>query len=77
MGDRTQRELAYYRTCSKGDKIRKRLRWEQGMLNGDGDKPKGMHWRSFERLHAAHEAHVNQSLVELWRKPNLKVTKHR
>lgn len=53
MGYRTQRELAYDCTWSKGDKIRKRLRWEPGILNGDGDKPKGMHWRTFARLLAA------------------------
>ena len=23
--------------------------WEPGILNGEGLKPKGMHWRTFER----------------------------
>ncbi len=24
--------------------------WEPGILNGHGGKPKGMHWRTYERL---------------------------
>lgn len=59
---RTQREQAYNRASSRADTIHKRLGWEAGILNGDGGKPKGRHWRTFERLHAAHEAHVQQSL---------------
>ena len=43
--------------------IRKRLGWEAGILNGNGDKPKGMHWRTFDSLQAAHDAHVNQALA--------------
>jgi hypothetical protein len=30
-------------------------------VNGDGDKPKGMHWRTFERLKAEHNAVANAS----------------
>lgn len=55
---RTQREQAYDRASSRADRIRK-LGWEPGILNGS----KGMHWRTFERLHAAHEANVQQSLA--------------
>ena len=60
---RTQREQAYDRASSRADRIRKRLEREPGILNGDGGKPKGMHWRTFERLHAAHEANVDHSLA--------------
>ena len=60
---RTQREQAYDRASSRADRIRKRLGWEAGILNGDGGKPKGMHWRTFERLQAQHDAHVTQSLA--------------
>jgi hypothetical protein len=28
-------------------------------LNGNGLKPKGTHWRTFERLQGEHDAHVN------------------
>jgi hypothetical protein len=45
------------------DTIRRRLGWEPGILNGSGLKPKGMHWRTFERLQAEHDAHVAQSLA--------------
>jgi hypothetical protein len=47
------------------DRIRKRLGWESGILNGDGGKPKGMHWSTFNRLQAQHETNVNQSLAGL------------
>jgi hypothetical protein len=60
---RTQREQAYDRASSRADLNHKRLGWEPGILNGDGGKPKGMHWRTFERLHAAHEANVQRSLA--------------
>ena len=59
----TQREQAYDRASNRADKIRNRLGWEAGILNGDGGKPKGMHWRTFERLHAEHGVYVNQSLA--------------
>ena len=60
---RTQREQPHDRAGSKADKLRDRLGWEAGILNGNGDKPKGMHWRTFDSLQAAHDAHVNQALV--------------
>lgn len=40
-----------------------RLGWEPGILNGNGLKPKGMHWRTFERLQGQHDAHVNAALA--------------
>jgi hypothetical protein len=60
---RTQREQAYDRASSRADRIRNRLGWEPGILNGDGGKPKGMHWSTFNRLQAQHETNVNQSLA--------------
>lgn len=59
----TQREQAHDRAGSRADTIRKRLGWEAGILNGNGNKPKGMHWRTFDSLQAAHDAHVNQALA--------------
>lgn len=59
----TQREQPHDRAGSRADTIRKRLGWEAGILNGNGGKPKGMHWRTFERLQAMHDAHVNQALA--------------
>jgi hypothetical protein len=60
---RTQREDAGDRAGSRADTIRRRLGWEAGILNGNGGKPKGMHWATFMRLQAVHNAHVNQSLA--------------
>lgn len=59
----TQREQAHDRAGSRADTIRKRLGWEAGILNSNGDKPKGMHWDTFERVQSTHDAHVNQALA--------------
>ena len=59
----TQREQAHDRAGSRADTIRKRLGWKAGILNGNGGKPKGMHWRTFDRLQAAHDVHINQALA--------------
>jgi len=60
---RTQREQPHDRAGNKADKLRDKLKWEAGILNGNGDKPKGMHWATFERLQARHDALVNQSFA--------------
>ncbi len=59
----SQRERWDDRLTRRADRIRQRLGWEPGILNGDGDKPKGMHWRTFERLQAEHDAYVESSLA--------------
>jgi hypothetical protein len=58
-----QRERWDDRLTRRADKIRHRLGWEPGILNGDGGKPKGMHWRTFERLQDRHDAYVQASLA--------------
>lgn len=60
---RSQREADDDRATRRADTIRRRLGWEPGILNGDGLKPKGMHWRTFERLEAEHDAHVSAALA--------------
>ena len=60
---KTQREQSHDRAGSKADKLRNRLKWEAGILNGNGGKPKGMHWATFTRLQARHDALVNQTLA--------------
>lgn len=57
----SQRESDYDRATRRADTIRRRLGWEPGILNGPGWKPKGMHWRTFERLKAEHDAFVGVS----------------
>lgn len=60
----SQREVDYDRAARRADKIRRRLGWKQGILNPKGwEKPKGMHWRTFERLNAEHDILVAKSLA--------------
>lgn len=58
----SQRESLDDRAARRADKIRDRLEWEPGILNGHGVKPKGMHWRTYQRLTIQHDAHVGISL---------------
>lgn len=61
----SQRETADDRALGQADKIRRRLGWPAGIANPKGDKPKGMHWRTFERLTVTHDACVAVSLAGL------------
>ncbi|MBN8436943.1 MAG: hypothetical protein J0L95_02690 [Candidatus Accumulibacter sp.] len=58
-----QRETADDRAMRRADNIRERLGWQAGIANPRGGKPKGMHWRTFERLTAEHDAFVGVSLA--------------
>ena len=58
----SQREALHDRAARRADKIRERLEWEPGILNGEGLKPKGMHWKTFNRLCIIHDEFVNISL---------------
>lgn len=49
-----QRETNDDRVMRRAERIRHRLGWEPGIMNPDGSKPKGMHWRTFVRLQAEH-----------------------
>lgn len=60
---RSQRETADDRAARRAERIRARLQWEPGILNGNGDKPPWMRWRTFDRLCAEHDALVSASLV--------------
>lgn len=46
---RCQRETDDDRATRRADKIRDTLKWQPGILNGEGWKPKRMHWRTFDR----------------------------
>jgi hypothetical protein len=45
-----QREDEGDRAMRQVDKIRRKLGWPQGYASPNGDKPKGMHWRTYARL---------------------------
>ncbi len=61
----SSREDAGGRATSRADRLRARLGWEPGILNGEGDKPKWMRRRTFERLAAEHGELVQRSLREI------------
>lgn len=50
MTYRSAREVAHERIIRRPNKLRDRLGWEPGFLKGEGPKPKGMHWRTYQRL---------------------------
>ncbi|MBN8518472.1 MAG: hypothetical protein J5X22_05145 [Candidatus Accumulibacter sp.] len=58
-----QRETNDDRAMRRADTIRRRLGWEPGILNGEGGKPKGMHWRTFNRLTAEYLGFAEASLA--------------
>jgi hypothetical protein len=66
-----QRETADDRAMRRADNIRERLGWQAGIANPSGGKPKGMHWRTFERLTAEHDAFVGVSLAGMAARLNL------
>ncbi len=57
------REKRDDRASRKADRIREKLGWQAGILNPNGIKPKGMHWKTFHRLQLKHDVLVNQSLA--------------
>jgi hypothetical protein len=54
-----------YRLILKAQKVRERLGGELGVVNPFPTKPKGMHWRRYERLRARHDQAVKESLKNL------------
>lgn len=65
---KSQSESATDRACRRADKIREKLQWELGILNGKQLKPKGMHWKTFNRLTARHNRFVAFAFDQLgWR----------
>src|SRR5215510_5273268 len=52
----------HYRQLVKAQKIRERLAGSRNMLVEFPPKPKGMHWRRYYRLQAAHDQAANCSL---------------
>jgi hypothetical protein len=65
LGYASQREAAGDRAARRADRIRERLGWPPGILNWNGSKPKGMHWETYWRLRAQHDALVTVSLRDM------------
>jgi hypothetical protein len=68
LGYATQKQGVGDRASTKADKLRRRLGWEPGILNGDGGKPKGMHWKTYQRLKRRHDVLVQVSLHDIGHK---------
>lgn len=67
----TQKEGVGDRAYTKVGKIRVRLGWEGGILNGNGGRPKGMHQVTYLRLKNHHDALVQISWQALGSKLDL------
>ncbi|MEI6269281.1 MAG: hypothetical protein WCP01_10405 [Methylococcaceae bacterium] len=47
----------------KADNIRDRLGWAAGIANGDGVKPKGMHWKTFYKIKSEYDYRLQRIFV--------------
>lgn len=63
----SQRESDLDRATRQVDRIRERLGWPPSILNGRGNKPKGMHWTTFDRLVDEHDRIAESVLIGIRR----------
>ncbi len=63
-----QREAPDERVSRQVDKLRERLRWGPGLLNGKEWKPKWMRWRTYHRLEERYDAKTSRLLVLMRRR---------
>ncbi len=61
----SQQESTHHRGLGKAQKIRMQLGGSANMLDEFPDKPKGMHWRTYDRLHRAHDIAEERSTIGL------------
>jgi len=61
----SQRESAHERGLLKAQRIRMRLGGSANMLDDFPEKPKGMHWRTYQRLRHVHNAAQARSFIGL------------
>ena len=61
----SQQESVHERGLLKAQRIRVRLGGNANMLDDFPEKPKGMHWRTYERLCRVHDAARARSLIGL------------
>ena len=67
----SQRESDCSRSSRAADKLRDRLGWKRGFLHGEGNRPKGMHRTTFERLSAMHHEVSQRALRAIAKQINL------
>ena len=63
----SQREALHHRGVGKAQKIRMRLGGSPNMFEEFPDKPKGMHWRTYDRLRHMHDVAEGRSASALMR----------
>jgi hypothetical protein len=61
----SQHEAVHHRGLGKAQKVRMRLGGSPSMLEPFPDKPKGMHWCTYERLWRLHDAAEERSNIGL------------
>jgi hypothetical protein len=59
----SQQEAPIYRGLAVAQKIRERLGGSTDIFDAFPDKPRGMHWKTYDRLRLAHEAAKERSLA--------------
>jgi hypothetical protein len=62
MAYASQREPVRQRGLMKAQKIRMRLGGSPSMMDRFPDRPKGMHWKTYYQLHAAHDQSADRSM---------------
>lgn len=62
------REDAGDRAARRAERIRRRLGWKPGFLNGKGDKPKWMRWRTFGELSKEHDRLIGSAVEDMAQK---------
>ena len=68
---RTQREAPDDRALRRANTLRKQLGWVAGIAHGEGTKPKGMHWRTYDRMRMTYYAHSNSAFAGMAEKMGL------
>lgn len=63
----SQYEDAELRASRKANRLREKLGWSNGILDGKGEKPKGMHLKKYNRLMEQYDLFVDQALSDLGR----------
>lgn len=61
----SERENGFDKAARRAGWLRKRLCWVPGILNPTGGKPKGMHWRTYNRLISEYDRHIGISYEEI------------